>query len=175
MRQAAFALIALVSLLASTARAADDDKPESRQMTQQEIEGWLGERPSGQPKDAGKLEPALEAPPPPPRRRGVVLESGVGALAQLGPLSKVSPTAPWFHLQLGYEPIDFFMVLVETDVAFSDTSYAIPPPDPRSYALYGFGGGARFTFHATPRFGIYAQGSIGAARISEDVLGVYGY
>jgi hypothetical protein len=67
------------------------------------------------------------------------------------------------------------MLFAETDVAFSDTSYANPPPDPRAYALYGFGAGGRFTLHPTDRFGVYAQGSLGAARVSEDVLQVYGY
>jgi len=174
MRRLPLVLVAL-STLAGTARAADDNQPERREMTQQEIESWLGERPATEPRDVGKVEPAPEAPPPPPRRRGVVLESSVGLLAQLGPLSKVSPTAPWFHLQLGYEPLVFFMLFAESDIAFSDTSLANPPPDPRAYALYGFGGGARFTLHPTERIGVYAQGTIGAARISEDVLRVYGY
>jgi hypothetical protein len=144
-------------------------------MTQQEIEAWLDARAVSGTRDVGKVDEPPEAPPPPPRRKGVVLESSIGVLGHLGPMKNVSPTAPWFHIQLGYEPFKWLMVFAESDIAFSDTSYANPPPDPRAYVLYGFGGGLRFTLKPTDRVGVYLQGSIGAARVSEDVLGVYGY
>jgi hypothetical protein len=67
------------------------------------------------------------------------------------------------------------MVFAESDVVFSSTSYANPPPDPRSYALYGFGSGVRFTLKPTDRFGVYVQGSLGLASVSDDVLSIYGY
>ena len=52
---------------------------------------------------------------------------------------------------------------------------ANPPPEPRAYALYGGGGGLRFTVKPTDCVGIYAQGSLGVARVNEDVLYIYGY
>jgi hypothetical protein len=167
-------LCTALAALAAPAFAADEE-PQAREMTQQEIEAWLDARAVAGSRDVTKVEEPPEAPPPPPRRHGVVVESSVGALGHLGPLKNVSPTAPWFHVQLGYEPFKFLMVFGESDIAFSDTSYANPPPDPRAYALYGFGAGVRGTVKPTDRVGVYVQGSIGAARVSEDVLGVYGY
>jgi hypothetical protein len=168
---AAFALVSLSALHA----AAQDEEPERRTMTQQEIEAWLDARNVPGSRDVDAVEEQPEAPPPPPRAQGFVLQGSVGALGHLGPLKNVSPTAPWFHLLFGFEPLSFLMAFVEGDVAFASTSYANPPPEPRSYAFYGFGGGLRLTLHPTDRVGVYAQGSVGFSSISEDVLHVYGY
>jgi hypothetical protein len=86
-----------------------------------------------------------------------------------------SPVAPWFHLQLGYEPMRFLMVFAEGDLVLSNTSYAHPPPEPRTYALWGFGGGLRGTVKPSDRVGLYLQGSVGGAEVTADVLGIYGY
>lgn len=165
----------LACLAWTSSAAADDDEPETRKMTQAEIEAWLDSRGVPGSRDIGSIEEAPEAPPPPPRSSGIVLESSVGALGHLGPLKNVSPTAPWFNFKLGFEPLTWLMLFGEADVAFATTSYATRPPDPRGYALYGFGGGLRFTLRPTDWLGIYIQGSAGMAEISEDVLFVYGY
>jgi hypothetical protein len=144
-------------------------------MTQQEIEAWLDARAVPGTRDVGNVQEQPEAPPPPPAHHGVVVESSIGAIGHLGTMKNISPTSPWFHLQLGYEPFKWLMVFGESDVAFSSTGYASPPPDPRSYFLFGFGGGGRFTVKFTDRFGAYVQGSVGMARVSDDVLSVYGY
>ncbi len=169
--------VSFATLVASTiARQAHaDDETETRQMTREEIEAWLDARAVPGTRDVGEVEAPPEAPPLPPRRHGVVVETGVGVFNHLGPLKNVSPAAPYFHLQLGYEPFKWLMVFGESDVSFSDTSYANPPPEPRSYALYGFGFGARLTLLPLDRLGVYAQFSIGTARVSDDVLNVYGY
>ncbi len=167
-------LICALALLAPSA-SAEEDAPKARQMSQQEIEAWLDARGVPGTRDVGKVEEQPEVPPPPPRSSGIVVESSVGALSHLGPLKNVSPTAPWFNLKVGWEPLSFLMLFGETDVAFSTTSFANPPPEPRSYALYGFGGGLRLTVRPTDRVGIYLQGSLGAAEVSEDVLFNYGY
>ncbi len=169
---AGYALLAVV-LAAGAAHAEDDD--ETRKMTQAEIEAWLDARAVPGSRDVGVIEEQPEAPPPPPRSSGIVLESSVGALGHLGPMKNVSPTAPWFNFRLGFEPLKWLMLFGEADVAFATTSYATRPPDPRGYALYGFGGGIRFTVRPTDWLGIYVQGSAGAAQVSEDVLFVYGY
>jgi hypothetical protein len=174
-----FRLVSPVLLLATTLAAlpaaAQDDDQGQRQMTQEEIEAWLDARAVPGTRDVGAVEEPPEAPPPPPRASGIVVESSVGMLGHLGPLRNVSPTAPWFSFKLGIEPLDFLMVFGEADVAFATTSYANPPPEPRAYALYGFGGGLRFTVRPIEWLGIYAQGSLGLAEISEDVLFGYGY
>ena len=143
MRRSRFGLpLALLVLWAGPAPAADE--PERRQMTEAEIDTWL----SREDKKAERDEAAddqEEAPPAPPRDHGFVLESTVGALGHIGPLKNVTPTSPWFHLHFGFEPLSFLMVFAEGDLIFSNTSYAHPPPDPRTYELFGFGGGVRFT------------------------------
>lgn len=116
-----------------------------------------------------------EAPPPPPRRHGLNVETGVGLLTHVGALAHVSPTSPWFHLQVGYEPFRWLMVFAEGDLVFSNTSYAAQPPPPRTYRLYGFGPGLRFSLPFSERFGGYLEGSAGMARVSDDLLAIYGY
>jgi hypothetical protein len=171
-RCGAFCALGLAFALVSS-RARADDEPQRRDMTQEEMEKWLSSE--QEPKDVGAAEEPEEAPPPPPRHHGFVVESSVGALGHLGTLKNISPTSPWFHLQFGYEPVSFLMVYIEGDLVFSNTSYANPPPEKRAYALYGGGAGLRGTIKPTDRFGIYVQGSLGMARVNDDVLFPYGY
>ncbi len=169
-------LLALgLSLCGATARAADDDEPERRQMSQQEIEAWLDARGMPKGKDVGQVGEEPEVPPPPPRASGLVVESTIGALGHLGPLKNVSPTSPWFNLKVGFEPLSWLMLFGQAELSVANTSYAKPPPDPRTYNMYGFGGGLRITVRPTDRFGIYLQGEVGAGEIDEDVLFNYGY
>jgi hypothetical protein len=176
LRTRLLALLALLAALTTESLArAEENEPPARQMTQQEIESWLDARAVTGTRDVAKVEEQPEAPPPPPRRHGFVVESSVGAFGHLGTMKNISPTSPWFHLHFGYEPFQWLMAFLESDVVFSSTSYASPPPEPRSYALYGFGGGARVTIKPADRFGVYVQGSLGVARVSDDVLSIYGY
>ncbi len=169
------AALAAGLFLPGTARAAaEKDQPKTRQLSPAEIEAWLDSRNLPETHDTGNSK-APEVPPPPPRHHGLVVESSIGALQHLGPLKNVTPLAPWFHLQLGFEPAKWVMLFGESDIALSSTSYAHPPPDPRTYTLFGFGGGVRLTVKPTDRFGIYAQGSIGAAKTTNDSLVTYGY
>jgi len=167
---------AVLSFLLAHERAhAAPEEPPARQMTEQEIEAWLDARAVTNTRDVANVEEPPEAPPPEPRDHGFVLEGSVGAFGHLGAMKNVSPTAPWFHVQFGYEPFSWLMVFAESDVVFANTSYASPPPEPRSYTMYGFGAGARLTMKPTDRFGVYAQGSLGLAEVSDDVLALYGY
>ncbi|MEO8903502.1 MAG: hypothetical protein ABI488_14860 [Polyangiaceae bacterium] len=159
------------SLFAAPTRAAEG--PKERAITSGEVESWLDSK--GQPtanEGAGNDE---LAPPPPPRHRGFVVESSIGAFGQIGAMKNISPIAPWFHLQFGYEPLRALMVFAEGDLMISNTSYAHPPPEPRTYSLWGFGVGLRGTVKATERVGLYLQGSLGGAEVNDDVLGIYGY
>lgn len=116
-----------------------------------------------------------ESPPPPPRKSGFVLESSIGVLGQLGHLKNITPTAPWFGLRFGYEPLRWLMVFAETDLFVASTSYARQPPPPRSFVFWNVGAGLRLTIKPTDRIGVYLQGSVGVGRATEDVLELYGY
>ena len=169
----ALALVAAVSSWLLTAHAHAAEGPKERAITPGEVESWLDAK--EQPiTDEGADSDEL-APPPPPRHRGFVVESSIGAFGQIGAMKNISPIAPWFHLQFGYEPLRFLMVFAEGDLMISNTSYAHPPPEPRTYALWGFGAGLRGTVKATDRVGLYLQGSLGGAEVNDDVLGIYGY
>lgn len=166
-----------VLLVGPFAHAADVNGAEAngeRTLSPEEVEAWLA-RPSGAPNADAWTPAADEAPPPPPRRHGLNVEAGLGALTHLGPLAHVSPTSPWFHLQVGYEPFRWLMVFGETDLVFSNTSYAAQPPPSRTYRLYGFGPGLRFSLPFGEHFGGYLEGSAGLSRISDDLLAIYGY
>jgi len=172
------ALHALAALLGAgvglaPAKAGGAEGPKERAITTNEVVSWLDAK--DQPitdEDAAGDE---LAPPLPPRHQGFVVESSIGAFGQLGAMKNMSPVAPWFHLQFGYEPLRFLMVFAEGDLMISNTSYAHPPPEPRTYALWGFGGGLRGTVKPTPRVGLYLQASLGGAEVSNDVLASYGY
>lgn len=173
MRLPLASILALTLLaLPHSARAAEAG-PE-RTISAQEVDAWLS-RPSGAPNEDLLSTGPEEAPPPPPRQHGFTLEAGIGAFSHLGPLAHVSPTSPWFHLQVGYEPFRWLMVFGEGDLVFSNTSYAAQPPPTRTYRLYGFGPGLRFSLPFGERFGVYLEGSGGLSRVSDDLLAIYGY
>jgi hypothetical protein len=122
-------------------------------------------------------EAPLEAPPPPPRRKGVVLESRLGALAFLGDFRKVAPTAPWWHVDAGYELLSWLAVFGYGELSFTDTSGVQGPSNSFAFPLYGFGGGARATVHATPRvaFFLEADGGVLRADVPKGALADLGY
>jgi hypothetical protein len=162
-----------VLLCTSSARAATENQ--QRPLTTSEIEGWLEAEPGATPADEGTA-PGADAPLPAPRRHGLVVESGLGFVTQIGSLKHIAPTAPDFQLRLGYEVLHWLMPFLEGDVAFASTAYASEPPPPRSYYHYGAGAGVRFTVPVGRIFALLAQGSVGFARVSEqNVLSVYGF
>jgi hypothetical protein len=163
------------ALLTSSLAGAVEQQPKERQLTPEEIDAWLDSR--AMPKSQGDhgADDDLDAPPPPPRKKGFVLESSIGVMGQLGHLKHVTPNAPWFGLRLGFEPLRWLMVFVESDLFVASTSYAHPPPPPRSFAFWNAGAGFRLTVRPTDRFGVYLQGSLGGGRATEDVLELYGY
>jgi hypothetical protein len=139
----------------------------------EEIAAWLDSHQIEA--DVAQAEDPAEGLPPPPRSHGFLIESGIGALGHLGELRHVSPLSPRYYLRAGYELAPWVLFFAEGDVTFSNTSYAPQPPEPRSYALFGFGAGARLTLPLLDWLGAYLQGSAGLARVSEDVLATYGY
>ncbi len=162
--------VASLMLVASVAKAEDAKAPGP---DAQQIQAWLATQPASA--DISKTPEAPEAPPPPPRHHGFVIESGLGAMGQLGAMRHVSPTAPWFHTALGYEPLHWLMVLVQGDVTPSNTGFANPPPDPRGFVLWGLSVAARFGVQASRAIGLYAQGEVGLASVTNDSLRSYGF
>lgn len=136
------------------------------------LDAWLSREPEPAD-DANGRDP--DAPEPPPRQHGVVFEGSVGALGHLGNMRDVSPVSPWFRLQVGYELLDWLMLFGQGDVALSSTSLAHRPPAERTYALFGAGGGVRFTWPAFHSVSFYLQGEAGVSSVTEDVLSTYGY
>ncbi|HEY3253244.1 MAG TPA: hypothetical protein VGJ91_04825 [Polyangiaceae bacterium] len=150
--------------------------PKERAISTDEVVSWLDAKGDASPLTADRGAAEEEPTPlPPPRHHGFVVESSVGMLGQIGEMKSTSPVAPWFHLQVGYEPLRFLMVFVEGDLVLSNTSYAPPPPPERTYALWGFGAGMRGTVKASERIGLYLQASLGGAEVTNDVLTIYGY
>ncbi len=105
-----------------------------------------------------------EAPPPLPHHKGLVVSGDIGALGFFGDFRYVAPPAPWFHATVGYEIFDFLMLFGEGEMAFTDTSEASDASDVYGFAIFGFGGGARVTLHATSRVAFFVQGDIGAMK-----------
>lgn len=120
---------------------------------------------------------ADEAPPPPPYAKGLVVDGTIGALGFLGQFRKLAPPGPWFHGQIGYEFFNWLMLFGEGELAFTDTSNLDNPPNVRSFDMWGFGGGARFTWHITERVGIYGQPTLGMlkADVPKNTLGLHGF
>lgn len=168
---------AALAVLCCTAEQAAAARGEARSLTREEVESWLTSRGLNDTRHQAPQDTsaAAEAPPPAPRHQGIVVEAGMGALAHVGPLRRVSGVGPLFHLQVGYEPLRWLTLFVESDLALGRTGRAEPPPEPRAFALYGFGAGLRFTVAPGERWGLFAQGSLGTARTSSDILDVYGF
>jgi hypothetical protein len=105
----------------------------------------------------------------------VVIEGSVGALGHLGDMRHVSPIAPWFRVQVGYEPLDWLMLYGAGDVALSSTRYAQRPPEKRGYVLFGVSVGARVAWQPFSVLGFYLQADGGLSSVDQDVLATYGY
>lgn len=165
--------VACAALVALTSVADAAESAAAPELTDANLDAWL----SRDPEQADAADPDADLAPPelPPRRHGVVVEGSAGALGHLGNMREVSPVAPWFRLQVGYEVFDWLLLFGQGDVALSSTSYARRPPDKRSYALFGFGAGARLSWQAFSAVGFYLQADAGFASVDEDVLATYGY
>jgi hypothetical protein len=130
-----------------------------------------------EPKTHPEGTPLDQPPPVRPRRSGLVLESSVGALGFVGQFRHVAPTASWLHGLLGYEVNRWLMLLGEAELAFTDTSESVDESHVSVFPIWGFGGGARATFHATERVALFVQGEIDAlaAAVPHDTLAIYGF
>jgi hypothetical protein len=168
----AFCAAAAVPALAADAQAQAELSPDAHiDIAVTPPEGKITESDSTLP------TPPPEVPPGRPRHKGLVLETTIGALGFTGDFRHVAPTAPWMHGQLGYEILRWLMVFGEAEFAFTDTSEAEDPSHVAVFPLFGFGGGLRFTVHATERVALFAQGGLDAleAMVPVGTLGTLGY
>jgi hypothetical protein len=165
------AAASLTALLGLPAIARADEPAKESQYDQAAIAAALEETP-GTSKKSPKAGEALEVPPPPPRRKGLVLETGIGAMGFLGKLKNVSPTASLFHTQIGYEPFRWFMVFAEGDLGFTSTRYETVS---RGYGIYGVGAGGRITVALGENVSVYGQVDFGFMESSGDELVTYGF
>jgi hypothetical protein len=170
--------LALAALLVVAAPAARAEEPAPPADSQAPAPGQVDLTKDTKAKAAEELiGSSPEAPPPLPYKKTLVLDSSIGAIGFLGEFRKISPPGPWMHLQLGYELLKWLMVYGEGELAFTDTSNKQDPPKTRAFAMFGFGGGARFTIRFTDRFGIYAQGGAGLmkADVPTNALAILGF
>jgi hypothetical protein len=136
---------------------------------------------SSKVKDAPEpLTPGPEVdvgPPLRPRHKGLVLESTLGVLGFGGRFRHVAPLAYWLHGQLGYEVLPWLMLFGEGELAFTDTSEAEDPSHVTAFSIWGFGGGARATVHASDRVAVFGQFGVDALRanVPHDTLAILGY
>ena len=128
------------------------------------------------PSDVGP-EGLAEAPPPRPRRKGLVLESTLGVLGFAGRFRHVAPPGYWLHAQLGYEVTSWLMLFGEGEIAFTETSESQDESHTKAFAIWGVGGGARATFHATPRIALFVQGELDGlvADVPHNALTILGF
>ena len=122
-------------------------------------------------------EAPLEAPPPPPHKKGFVLDGAIGMLGFAGQFRKAAPPAPWLHIDFGYEPFKWFLVFVEGELAFTDTSNLPDVTRQRAFPIFGFGAGGRFQLHVSTRVSLFAQGQLGfmKADIANNALAIVGF
>jgi hypothetical protein len=187
-RPLALALIGAASVIAGgTAQAqpraptpapAPTSPPEPATLSEDAKVDFAADAPEGKISNAPASAAELDAGPPMrPRHNGLVLESTLGVLGFAGQFRHVAPTAYWLHGQLGYEVLPWLMVFGEGELAFTDTSEAADPSHVKAFPMWGFGAGARATFHATDRVAFFVQGSLDAltAVVPHDALAIYGY
>lgn len=169
MRSRPFVVSMLVSTLVASTASAEE------QAVSVDLEKDQKTAAAGEQADANAPPP--EAPPPPPYKKTLVLDSAIGAMGFFGEFGKVAPPGPYFRTQLGYEVLKWLMLFGEGELAFTDTSVREAPPRTRAFAIYGGGGGARFTVRFGERIGVYAQASVGMmqADVGKNALGNLGF
>jgi hypothetical protein len=79
--------------------------------------------------------------------------------------------------QLGYEFLKWLMVYGYGELGFTGTSNEQGESSAIYFPIYGFGGGARVTFHVTDRVALFGQGNAGAmtAVVPRDSLTFLGF
>lgn len=167
-----------VLLVCADASAQTELTPDTKVDFSTKAEPGLAQETQANKADQSTLpEPPAEAPPLRPRHKGVVLETNAGALGFAGNFRHVAPPGFWLHTQLGYEVLRWLMLYGSAELAMTDTSEAADASHAMAFPIWGFGGGARVTVHATDRVAFFVQGDLGAltAYVPHESLAVLGY
>lgn len=107
-----------------------------------------------------------------PSSTGWVTEAGAGATAIIGPNADYTAIGPGFHLRIGYDLFPWFTVGGHLGASTHEATVP-PPPEGEYYQLYNAGADGRLSV-STGRFGLFADGGIGLAHISSNILGKVG-
>jgi hypothetical protein len=107
----------------------------------------------------------------------VVVTTDLGVLGFAGQFRHVAPPAYWLTAQVGFELLDWLMVFGEGELAFTTTGESQDESHSVAVPMWGFGGGARATVHASDRVALYAQGQLGllTSLVAHGALAVLGY
>jgi hypothetical protein len=148
-----------------------DDKAATSTSTRSDGTGTSTEPATIDP-DAPLAPPTSEVPTIPKFERiaakGFFSEAGIGAAGYLGAARGYSAIGPSFAVRIGYDLFSWFSIGVQV-AASSHEATVPPPPESEWYQLYrGFGDGrlgARIG-----RIAFFAEGGVGAAYISSNVL-----
>jgi hypothetical protein len=158
-RTRGLALCVCISTLTSARALAQNTPPLSPAGAHVEI---APEPPDAKMEHAQLEQAREEAPlPPRPRHKGLVLETTLGVLGFAGKFGGVAPTAFWMETQIGYELLSWLMLFGEGELAFSDTSRSQDASHSRAFPIWGFGGGARVTWHGK-KVGLFGELAVGA-------------
>jgi hypothetical protein len=130
-----------------------------------------------EPAETAEAELPFAAPPPyAPFKRGPFVEGSVGVYGPTGRIKTVSAPGPWARISAGFDFTRWVGAYVMFDSAFLDTGRGSPPPDPRGYALWGFGLGARLSLGLGDRFRIPFRLELSWHKTDDNgVLATYGF
>jgi hypothetical protein len=117
----------------------------------------------------GPLEKTAEARP---ASTGWFAEGGLGAVAFLPKASKDAKVGPALSVRVGRDLFSWLSVGI-TLAASSHEATVPPPPQGEWFQLYRGGADARLT-GSFDRIAVFAEGGLGAAMISSNVLGKVG-
>ena len=104
-----------------------------------------------------------------PASTGWFAEGGLGAVAFLSKASKDAKLGPAFNLRVGRDLFSWLSVGV-TLAASSHEATVPPPPEGEWFQLYRGGAAARLT-GSFQRIAVFAEGGLGLAVISSNILG----
>ncbi len=107
-----------------------------------------------------------------PASRGVFTEAGVGATGFLGDAQSYSAVGPNLGVRAGYDLFSWLAVGVHL-IASSHEATVPPPPEGEWYQLYRAHADGRLGFRVD-EIGFFAEGGLGGAYISSNVLGKVG-
>jgi len=107
-----------------------------------------------------------------PASRGLVAEGGLGVTSVIGPGQPYAKPGPTLNLRVGYDLWSWLSLGLQV-AASSHQATPPPPPEGEWFQLYRAGADARVGVRAD-RFAFFAEGDLGGAYISTNVLGKVG-